>query len=197
MLPDFPNTKNKLATILNNLVKLAVKKDPLLSQVKEVPVFEGEGLAIQREDGTIDRTNFKKIESPITINKNEIIEKGINAYIDNVIPLARGIINQQKAYMFSEISRVTEEVGNVVNAQGQPFTFDLFIQLVRKIEISFDDNDKPIMPTLTVSPDIGKKLSDPKCDWNTNPEYIKRFEEIINQKRKEWHDRESNRKLVD
>jgi len=48
-----------------------------------------------------------------------------------------------------------------------------------------------------VSPNLGAKLKEKLPEWEANSEYKKRFEDLIERKRKEWNDRESNRKLVD
>jgi hypothetical protein len=84
-----------------------------------------------------------------------------------------------------------------VNGKGQPFTFELFLETLEKISIDFDDQGNPYLPTVVVSPELGAKLKSKLPEWEANPDYDKRFKELIERKRKEWNDRESHRKLVD
>ena len=92
---------------------------------------------------------------------------------------------------------VTTKTGNVVDAEGKPISYELLLRTLETIQLDFDDNGNPLMPTMVVSPEQYEKMKEKIVEWENDPECNKQFEKIINQKRKEWHDRESNRKLVD
>ena len=53
------------------------------------------------------------------------------------------------------------------------------------------------MPQLVVSPQMGATLREKIPEWEKDLEHKKKFDELIEKKRKEWNDRESHRKLVD
>jgi hypothetical protein len=63
--------------------------------------------------------------------------------------------------------------------------------------MDFDELGFPIYPTLILSPDLYEKVKSELQRWSSDPKVIARQKEIIDKKRKEWLDRESNRKLVD
>lgn len=54
--------------------------------------------------------------------------------------------------VFDYLSKICEATGNVVDAAGRPLTHELILSALEKVEIDFDENDEPIMPTLVVHP---------------------------------------------
>jgi len=119
------------------------------------------------------------------------------AYVENIKSAAEEMKKEKARLFFEKMKEVTDRTGNVVDAKGQPFSFELFVDSIKKIWIEFDESGRPHMPTMVVSPEIGEKLRVLLPEWKKNPEYKKIIDEIIEAKRKEWNDRESHRKLVD
>ena len=197
MLPDFPKIKEKLKKAINRYLQNLVRQEPFLSQIREERHFEGNRMTLKTQDGELDQSEYKEISGELSIKKEDIITKGPMAFIENVYNTAEEIKKQKAKLVFDKLKEVTDKTGNVVNGKGQPFTFDLFIESLEKIWIDFDDQGRPYLPTLVVSPNLGAKLKEKLPEWEANSEYKKRFEDLIEKKRKEWNDRESNRKLVD
>jgi len=197
MLPDFPKIKEKLKEAINRYLQNLVRQEPFLSQIRVEHHFEGNRMSSGTEDGELDQSEYKEISGEFSIKKEDIIAKGPMAFIENVYNTAEEIKKQKAKLVFEKLKEVTDKTGNVVNGKGQPFTFDLFIEMLEKIWIDFDDQGKPLLPTVVVSPELGAKLKEKLPEWESNPEYKERFEDLIERKRKEWNDRESNRKLVD
>jgi hypothetical protein len=98
--------------------------------------------------------------------------------------------------LFARIQEVTEETGNVVH--GKPFDFDTFLAMLEKIEIDFDEETgEPNMPTMFVSPQAAEQIRQAIPQWGGIEEYSARHRALVERKRKEWHDREADRKLAD
>jgi len=96
------------------------------------------------------------------------------------------------------LEKVTERTGNVVKGEkGEGITPKLILDAIEKMEIGFDEKGNPIMPVLVMSPQDFEKIKAEQKAWESDGELEKRRREIIEKKRKEWIDRESNRKLVD
>jgi hypothetical protein len=129
--------------------------------------------------------------------KEDVIAKGAMVYVENIRNAAEEMKKQKAQYLFEKIKEVTDKTGNVVNGKGHPFSFELFVESMKKIWIEFDEKGNPHMPTMVVPPEIGEKLRVLLPEWEKNLEYKKIMEEIIEAKRNEWNDRESHRKLVD
>jgi len=197
MLPDFPKIKKKHVEAINNLLKVAIQQDPLFSGIREEHHFEGNKMSYKTVDGEANEAEYQKASSEFLVKREEVIAKGAMAYVENIKNAAEEMKKQKARYFFDKMKEVTDKTGNVVDGKGQPFSFELFLESIRKIWIEFDESGKPHMPTMVVSPEIGEKLKVLLPEWENNPEYKKIIDEIIEAKRKEWNDRESHRKLVD
>ena len=196
MLPDFPRIKTRFRRVINQYLQRLVRQEPFLSEIREERHFEGDKISCRTEDGETDVSDYKEITGQLEIKKEEIIAKGPLAFIEKTRVVAEQIKKQKAEYIFEKLNEITEKTGNKVDAKGQPLTFEHFIEGLRKIQIDFDESDKPHLPTMVVSPILGAKLREKLPQWEADPENKKRFDELIGKKRKEWNDRESHRKLV-
>ncbi len=197
MLPDFPKIKERFVEATNRYLQNLIRQEPLLSQIREERHFEGNKMSSKTENGELDQSSYKEISGKFSIKREDIIDKGPMAFVENIQNIAEEIKKQKAKLMFDKLNEITDKTGNVVNGKGQPFTPDLFMEMLNKIWVDFDDQGNPYLPTIVVSPEMGAKLKEKLPEWEANPEYKKKFEELIKRKRKEWNDRESHRKLVD
>jgi len=111
--------------------------------------------------------------------------------------MAESFIAQQEGLVFSKLNEVTEQTGNVVDGHGKPFSPALLFEALEKIQIDFDDQGRPIMPTVVLHPSLFEKVKEKLPEWEANPEFAKRHNAIIEEKRRQWLDRENCRKLAD
>lgn len=197
MLPDFPKVKKKHIQAIDRYLKELIRQDPLFSGIREEHHFEGNRMSYGTVDGEIKQENYKEVSSEAKIIREDVIRKGVEAYLEQIRSLAEEMKKQKAEAMFAKIKEVTDETGNVVDGREQPFSFELFAESIKKIWIEFDEDGKPIMPTMVVHPELGDKIKGLLPQWEKNLEYKKIMDDIIEKKRNEWNDRESNRKLVD
>jgi hypothetical protein len=198
MLPDFPKIKKKHVEAISRLLKEALQQDPLFAGIREEHHHEGTRMSYKTVDGEADETDYSAVvSSEFLVKREDVIAKGAMAYVENIRTAAEEMKKQKASFFFDKMKEVTDKTGNVVDGKGQPFSFELFVDSIRKIWIEFDESGKPHMPTMVVSPEIGERLRVLLPDWENNPVYKKIIDEVIEQKRKVWNDRESYRKLVD
>jgi len=197
MLPDFPKIKKKHVEAINKYLKDLIHQDPLFSGIRVEHHFEGSRMSYKTVDGEPNETEYQAASSEFQVKREDVIAKGAMAYVENLRDAAEEMKRQKAGYLFEKMKEVTDRTGNVVNGKGHPFSFELFVESIKKIWIDFDEDGKPIMPTMVVSPELGEKLRVILPEWVKNPEYKKTIDDIIDKKRKEWNDRESHRKLVD
>lgn len=196
MLPDFPRIKKKHGEAINKYLRNLMRQDILFSDIREEQQFEGNRMEIKTETGEIDRTEYKQLSTSYNIKREDVITKGPAAFIENIHTMAEEVQKQKAKLFFDKMHEITKKTGNIIDGKGQPFTHEMFLDTLRKIWIEFDDEGKPMMPTMIVSPELGSKIKERLPEWEANSEYKKQFEEVMEQKRKEWNDRESHRKLV-
>jgi len=197
MLPDFAHLKGTIRKAFDQRMRRLVRQDPLLSMIKERRIHEGDRWAVRRGDGTFDESGPHEICDRYPIDATAVKEKGLSAILPSQEAAAERVRHQQEGVLFDRMKTVIEETGNVVDAGGQPFSFELFLNLLRKVDIDFDENGKPHMPALVVSPEMGAIIANQIPEWQQNEAKLADFEGVLQKKKEEWLARESLRKLAD
>lgn len=192
MLPDFPRLKEELQEKFLKSIQNEIRKDPILSQIKMSPIYEGNKLSVSTIDGYTQTSDYPKISSKFGAKHEEVIEKGPEVMFSKVHEIAQDIIKQQSRNLFKKMHEITEITGNALDAK-QPLSPELVLEALKQISIDFDNTGNPIYPLLIVPPNQFEKIK----NWQIDPEFRRKHQEIIEQKRKEWIDRENRRKLVD
>ena len=197
MLPDFPRIKKKFMDIVNSYMRNLVNQDPIFSQIRSEMHFEGNRMTSAPEDGGLDESGYKELTGDIDVKREDIIAKGTMAFIEPIKNAAEEIKKQKAEMLLSKMKEITEKTGNVADGKGKLFSFELFLEALEKVQIDFNEDGTPSPMTLVVSPKLMVKIKEKIPEWEQNLEYRKRHDELMARKRKEWDDRESNRKLVD
>jgi hypothetical protein len=198
MLPDFPKVKSYISRCLVGRLRNKVhQSDPLLSLIKRRTQFEGNRHSVSPKGGPPRTSGFETLSSEFKIPNDELIEKGPGAFAERIDKVAQDLIKGASGMMIRTMRETSEQTGNVIDSGGKPLTPDLLLQLMQKVEMDFDDNGNPTNMAFVVSPDIWEKYKDKIREWDNDPGIIRRREIIMQEKRREWRDRENNRKLVD
>jgi hypothetical protein len=103
---------------------------------------------------------------------------------------------QQIESFFEMMHQTTEKTGNVVDAGGKPFSPELMLEALEKIEIDFNSDGSPRMPTMALGEAQRAKLLESANDSESMAIFEMRRDKIIDRKREEWRAREANRILV-
>ncbi len=196
MLPDFPKIKESIRKAVNAYLRTSAKQDPLFSDILEEIHFEGNRMVSHTMGGDVHESNYKEFGSQYTVKDDDIIEKGIGAFVEHFEKTTEEIKKQKSHLLFEKMDQSAEITGNKVDVQGE-LTFEHFLQMIRKIWIDFDEEGKPHMPNLVMHPQTAAKWAAKFKAWEADPENKKKFDELMKAKKAEWDDRESNRKLVD
>lgn len=197
MLPDYPEIKEKLSKLLMRRFTVTAKGimgSPLGLKTRQI--FEGDRHRIQRDDGSVDDNPFRETSVETKINLKEFEEMSQEDIIKKLADLSYELGDKQSESFFEMMSRITEETGNVATANGKPFSIELFLKGLETIEIDFKPDGEPILPTIIAGKELIKTIKEVLPQLDSNPEYKKRHEEIMERKRQEWRARENSRKLV-
>lgn len=193
MLPDWPNLKRLWAQRFQVLLNERMVEGSIASLTTRIKYFEGDTSEIMDSSGQTQERSPKRLASSFEINRQDLIERGPVALLDPFGGLASDLASQMSSGILDEINQVTEDTGNVVTTGGSDIAFDTILLALEKIEMDFDQEGLPQFPTLLASPETIEKLSNLEQDEHQR----RKLDEIIEQKRREWFDRESHRKLVD
>ena len=197
MLPDYPKIKEKLLELFQESIEIEVDKDPFLAQIHKQIIHEGNSLAVTSVDGYSNTSEFEELETKFSISHDDLVKLGFKAYLDKIPLVAKELIEKRTSSILKIMDKVTETTGNVVNANHKDLSPELVLDALEKMELNFDELGQPIMPIIVVSPQQMEKMKSEKV----NPiKYVlleQRRKEIIEKKKRQWLDRENNRKLVD
>jgi len=167
--------------------------------VRRFQQHEGRMLVHNTQDDTDRRkeTTFKEAKVDYAIKYEDLVKMKPENVLALVKEKAAEFGGQQARINYQVLHETTEETGNVVDANGQPMSIDLFLDTVSKISISFDKFGNPQMPTMVIHPsqsEIYRKLIE---DAEHDEGAKKRMEAIIAEKKKEYYAEQASRKLVD
>lgn len=198
MLPDFPKLRIELTRkLLSDFEKQKHVKAPLLAEIRVVAQHEGSGGTYETEDGQIKQLNPKHVtvpvESPIVPGLSFTYEEALKSICDAAEKMARA----QTKSLFAAVHEAVDEVGNAVDAKGQPISAELILKVWERMRFDFDKLGKPKMPTLVFNPIQAERIKHEFERLHKEPQLVKHSKEIMNMKLTDWYDRESRRKLVD
>ena len=197
MLPDFPRVKHALQEAIARAIRNLAEQHPTLGQIQKVQVFEGHGTALQEPDHKL-ATPLERVPLPVPLDRQAIIEKGPAAVSEQIPTIAGQLMAAQLRMLVREVTRATDHTGNVVHAGDRPFSQDLYIQMLDRVEMQFDSGGTPSIPELFhPDPSVHAERQRLLEEWMKDPAFVRRIEESIEKQRQKWNDRESNRKLVD
>lgn len=193
MLPDFPKVRDYASEILRKwFYERVSKRTGVLQEMKNRVLHEGDKVELHRSDGSIDIVAMESQSAEIRLELEEFKKFGLNAVLKTLDKTAIDVAEKQTKFFFSRLNTICDESGQTSDAKGRPISYDLIFEMLEGIDIDFDDSGNPIFPTLISSPKI-KSCFD-KVEMTD--EQKERFEKLIEQKRSEWRDRESDRRLV-
>ena len=197
MLPDFPQVKEDIHELfMTRLRRPNPELAPLVAQIPHRRQHEGLKGKLRREDGSEEEIEIEEFSDTVTFEYSEFghlsLEEAYGRYREAAAELAK----QKEKQVISNIAEVTEETGNYFDAEGEELSPEHLLRVFESLRIDFDDNGDPIMPSIVLHPDMEDKIKKALEKLSEEP-FKSEMEEIIQQKRSEWNDRENRRKLVD
>lgn len=184
--PEYDAAATSLATAV--IQALAFARSPVFSQIPQSPTTE---LAQDDVPAEVAHGAYAPVhvENVFTERFDTILATDVDAWIAMLDEQGERAAEQLETQFFEFMNKVTAEAGQVVDAGGRPFSHDLVLDMFEKLQIDFDEDGKPEMPTFVVDPKTYEKLGEP------TPEQMKRRDEIIERKRREFVARRRVRKL--
>lgn len=183
MLTDFySECAEGFARRLAEICQREANEHEILSHISTIKLAHGRIMTSTDIEGTSRYSEMKPLEAHFEF-PTSVIEKGDrDAFRQSV---NTGIVKLRDAslkLMFSSVSDICDETGNSIDLGGNPLTVDGVCQLFEMIEIPFDKNGQPEMPTIIVPPD----QKDQVREFLDDPVVQSRIEKIIRDK---WLDR--------
>jgi hypothetical protein len=199
-LPRYPHLKKKLAKMLMDYFEAEARKElGPLQDVRRFTQHEGKILTHNTMDSSHKNKELKYVEfkSEYKVAYADVPTMGAEGVLKLLQEQAKEFGAQQAKHQYKVISQTSQEVGNVVNNGGNPFSIDSFFEVMEKIQIEFDEFGKPNMPTMVVSPEGAERAKEVIKQAENDPEVKKRMDELLAKKKKAYDAEQARRKLVD
>ena len=191
MLPDWPKQKLELQRQFDRAVRRVIRdKGPVAAQAPRVILGEGMSMTHVYPDGT-------EVVSPLEPHEarwEAAADSAVTApqLLQNAVEgLGTEMASQMERDLFSRISAPGSQAGSKFSGNTVEEISANILSAFRNMDFSFDYEGKPGI-FLAVSPNntqFYEAIQDPRL--------AEQVQEIIEEKRREWLARESNRRLVD
>lgn len=192
MLPDFVVPKRRLRADLNRFIREQLQARSLRKLVTNKRIFEGHRMEASVRNAEVDRdaTTFKQFEYKGNIDTAELIEDGVSVVLLSTMDFIESIAADHDKFILEDVAKICEEQ----NPEAEKLTFETFLKLIERFPLKFDAQGKPSLQL--VIPPI-PSLNEEVLSWNKNPEYLKRYNQLLRKKHDEWLNEECLRRIVD
>ena len=196
MLPDFLKTKEKLKKMLDSERKKAELLH--LGPVADAPrsmIFEGKRTnrtVIIYTDAPCEEIKMEEVTSRLEVKWEEVETMTHETILNKIDGVAKEMAEQIKKSYYETLSEAAEEAGDVISADGKPLSVDMILEMLEKMNVSFDEEGNPSGLTFAGNPELRPVIAEVISQAESDP----RYQTLMEQKREEWRVRESNRKLV-
>jgi len=191
-----PELEEELETLVTKFIEHAARvRAPAMGGVSRHRVFEGRESVIIRPTGDEDDTQFREFSAASEIPSATILYSGLEEIFECFVPVAEAMAEDQEKMFFEIMHQVTEKTGNVVDAGGQPISYEVILEVLDALQIDFDPDGNPRMPTMLIHPSMEPRVKDLLTDPK-RADFDRKMKKIIEKKRLEWREREANRTLV-
>lgn len=197
VLPDLPGFKQDLQNVLTRYLRKAThERLGVFSEVPQHTVHEGMTMRVYRADGTSEDTAMKEVSAEMMMKWEDIPRMTIADRIAKMNEMAETMAKQMSAHLFTSMNESLEKAGQVIDGRGRPFNFETVFEVLEKLQVDFDKDDKPKDLSFVVGPALIPRVREMIEQSKTDPSIKRRHDELMARKWLEWRDREAARKLV-
>ncbi len=184
-------------TFFNEVFEGRREAAPLLNQIRSHPQREGMEASYEQEDGKIVDVEYQKASVQYSLKFDE--GRGLSPldFLERAREIGREIGTQMEMHLLQSVSKMTDEVGNVVAANSAEIKFEQWLELNEKMLTDFDEDGEPSHKTLVCSPEFQAKLEVSLKEWDADPEKVAACRAVMAKQKEAYHAREACRRLVD
>lgn len=184
-LPQYDSAIHRLAMEVKTGLD---KTDHILGQIPTHHVVH-DGTIRQVSEPIVVDTEMKDFRAEIVIQLDWYRKTDVAEFVEFLVGLWESLASQTKKRLFEILDLTTEAVGNSVPLEGRNI-WDAQIEMVKQVEMRFDE-DGNHHTEFVVHPDTARKLEENP----PTPEQVKRMEDTINAKRREYYAQKRTRRL--
>lgn len=165
-------------------------KAPMLQLIHSTTIDEGHMWSIKPIGGEESVSGYKEHEAELSIPHKVFIETDFDTFWTLLNDVAEEMAKAVETTIFTTLNEVIAKTGNIVNGKGKPPSIEMMIEMLDKMEVSFNDDGSPGL-TVVCHPEMRKKFE----EIFSEPENRRKWQEAIDKKRKEYFDKKKHRRL--
>ncbi|MFG3449580.1 hypothetical protein ACGFZ3_13445 [Stenotrophomonas sp. NPDC047960] len=197
MLPDLRKVKAELQKVhMQTISALAQKQLGAFSDIPRHIIHEGDSMVTLRADGTSEQSGMSTVSAESSIDAGRVAKITADERYEILADLARRMAEGMATQLYGELNRTLEDAGQVVEGKGKGFTPELFLEVLEKIEMEFDDAGQMKNMRLVMHPDSKLDFAKVQRQLDTDPGLQQRYNDIMQRKREAYYAREAARELV-
>lgn len=197
MLPDFIDLKRRIARDRQGRLRDREGEESLSSLIPAFRNHEGDRFTLVREDQSVHTKEYRTFAVEMNLKAADLLAEGARP-IHEMLNKASEQMEKQLSETFQHVmTEATTEAGTVTNAAGRPFSAELYIEGIEKMELTFGDDGTWLMPTTVLHPSRLAQFRRETSRLDTDPVLHARLTKIVDEKREVWRAREARRALVD
>jgi hypothetical protein len=158
---------------------VARASNPILGQIGQETVEVLATSVHTLDDGTLLENEPMLASASLSVSISGAVGGDLADVHVAIVSTADQFVASMMPAIYNQISDLCEATGNVTSAKDKPL-LDAMLETIDAVEISFDRDGNPKLPTIVMHPDMAANLVEP------TPEYQERFDKIIERKRNEW-----------
>lgn len=170
---------------------------PILREIQFSTQPEGTEGSYEREDGVIKEIDYQHLLVERELSSSEAQGLPPEHFLEIASEAGREMGEKMLANLLESVNTTTEEVGNVVNLQGQDLTFEKFLELSEKVETDFDEDGRPRRKSLLMNPGTLASFEKSMAEWQKDPEKRAAMEAVVRKHKADYDEREACRRMVD
>jgi hypothetical protein len=186
-LPDYNLACGQVVSRVTR--NLARESDPVLSQIKVVPMKGTVSTVVETRDDLALDLPAEPIGFELGVKAKDVRDGNFEALQMKLVDAAEEYATHLSKMLYGSLDKITTATGNTFDAGGHPLTFEMLYEMLDKIEWTLDENDALSTPTLVTNPDMASKLPQP------TPEQVKMIEELKARKLEELLAKRRRRRL--
>lgn len=188
---EFHKTDPKITADL--ILKLWAKMDeahPIFGKVGKRRELHPGGQRYLGEGKPMD-VPFEKMGAEIHVEGDAVKQCDIETFATRLFEFAEAREKNIMESFIKNMNLITDYTGNVFDNKGAPASVDNLIEMFDKMEIPFNRDGTPKLPSMLTSPSMQESLK----SVMSSEEFKIRFEKVIQKKRNEYYASICHRRL--
>jgi hypothetical protein len=178
-----------LRSLMSSIVDDMIGVDPVLGQIHSRTTGHAGPTRNVPGPHPVDH-DLTHFEAEYAIHVDHIRDTEVDVFIIAICGVAEKYAEAMGAAFVRTVSDVAEAVGNAIDAEGKPFTWDFFLDGLETMEVAFDEDGQYRLQVL-INPETWRLLQ----PVEQTPEQEQRFREIMQRKKDAWDAQQRPRRL--